>query len=119
MVTNITIQNNISYGARNSFIHSLVAGSSTWQFKNNLVYGVKKLITTSYKVTPQFKESGNIIGQDPKFVDASTYNFCLQSNSPAIDKGIVTDAPLYDQDKRGRPQGSAFDIGAYEYISEK
>ncbi len=117
--TNVLIQNNISYGARNAFVHSLSGASSTWQFKNNLVYGARKLITGSYKSLIQPKESGNIIGQDPGFVDTSTYNFHLQSHSPAIDKGLAADAPSYDQDKRHRSQGSAIDIGAYEYVGEK
>lgn len=119
MVTNVLIQNNISYGARNAFVHSLAEGSSTWQLKNNLVYGAKKLITGPYMWLRLFKEASNIIGQDPRFVDISIYNFHLQSHSPAIDRGLAADAPSYDHDRRQRTHASAVDIGAYEYIGKK
>ncbi|MEA2000248.1 MAG: choice-of-anchor Q domain-containing protein, partial [Euryarchaeota archaeon] len=46
----------------------------------------------------------------------SGHDFTLQSTSPAIDAGIST-APTVTDDYWGtsRPQGSAYDIGAYEY----
>jgi hypothetical protein len=55
----------------------------------------------------------NNIFQDPKFIN-NTNNYQLQSISPAINSGITW---LSLRDIRGilRPQGAAFDIGAYEY----
>ncbi|MEP7232966.1 MAG: choice-of-anchor Q domain-containing protein, partial [Ginsengibacter sp.] len=51
------------------------------------------------------------------FVNASANNFHLLANSPAIDKGL--NAASYgvtkDYDGVSRPQGSAFDAGAFEY----
>ncbi len=51
------------------------------------------------------------------FVNATGNNFHLQSNSPAIDKGL--NAASYgvtkDYDGVTRPQGAAFDAGAFEY----
>jgi hypothetical protein len=50
---------------------------------------------------------------NPLFVGAS--DFHLQSNSPAIDAGITI--PITnDFDGNARPQGSSFDIGAYEFV---
>jgi parallel beta-helix repeat protein len=59
--------------------------------------------------------SGSDLGStDPLFVDASNNDFHLQSGSPCIDAG--TDVNLtQDYDGNAVPQGSAPDIGAYEY----
>jgi hypothetical protein len=51
---------------------------------------------------------------DPMFVNASLKDFHLQSGSQAKDAGTTTSA-VRDFDGNIRPQGSAFDIGAYEY----
>jgi len=56
---------------------------------------------------------------DPRFVnptfDPATMDYRLKSDSAAIDAGSSDGAPLFDHDKLPRPQGSAFDLGAYEY----
>jgi parallel beta-helix repeat protein len=62
-------------------------------------------------------ESSNILGKDPKFVNASedpsTSNFRLQQSSPAVNAEFVT-APRVDIENKARPKGSAADLGAYE-----
>lgn len=52
---------------------------------------------------------------DPKFVDPSNGNLRLQAGSPAIDKGVTIAEVVDDFDGVGRPQGSAYDIGAFEF----
>jgi hypothetical protein len=42
-------------------------------------------------------------------------DYHLTSSSPAIDAGTSTGAPSTDFADGPRPQGSGFDIGAYEY----
>ena len=56
--------------------------------------------------------------QDPRYANTGDKDLHLQSSSPAIDTGIALASP-YNVDKDGiaRPQGLAFDIGAYEYTS--
>lgn len=54
------------------------------------------------------------INSDPQLVNPTTFDFHLMAASPAIDKGIVTLATI-DFDGNPRPQGAAFDIGAYEF----
>jgi PGF-pre-PGF domain-containing protein len=73
---------------------------------------------TEYSLVDWQTESGqdanSVINTDPFFTSASGNDFTLQSTSPAIDAGV--DVGL-TQDFAGVsiPQGSAPDIGAYEY----
>ncbi|MEJ2009202.1 MAG: NPCBM/NEW2 domain-containing protein [Acidobacteriota bacterium] len=112
MVTNLLIQNNISYGSKHVFVYSLSTGDSTWQLKNNLVYGATTLIK-GWRGALTYAASGNIMGQDPLFADLANYDFHLQSTSPAIDQGIY----LIGYDADGNPRLGNTDIGAYEYTA--
>lgn len=49
------------------------------------------------------------------FVDLANWNLHLKLGSPAIDAGTATNAPQVDRDGFPRPQGSGYDIGAYEW----
>ncbi|MCP4217192.1 MAG: hypothetical protein GY765_21285 [bacterium] len=53
----------------------------------------------------------------PTFVSTVTPDFHLQVGSPAIDNGTATGVPATDYEGNSRPQGSGYDIGAYEYTS--
>jgi IPT/TIG domain len=55
------------------------------------------------------------VSSDPMFVDQAGDNFRLKAGSPAIDAGVTT-AATTDFDGVPRPQGSAFDIGAFEAV---
>ena len=50
---------------------------------------------------------------DPKVVNADNHNFMLQSNSPAINKGLSV--PEVIKDIRGFVRTGSIDIGPYEY----
>jgi parallel beta-helix repeat protein len=49
------------------------------------------------------------------FVNLAQFNVRLAAGSPAIDQGSASQAPAIDADGKPRPQGTAFDVGAYEY----
>jgi parallel beta-helix repeat protein len=51
---------------------------------------------------------------DPLFVNASAGDFHLQSSSPIIDHGQTQSAVPFDNEFVIRPQGTGFDIGAFE-----
>ena len=59
----------------------------------------------------------NNLTTDPRFVDYSSSDFRLQSGSPAIDGGLnlSSEGVTFDYTRHFvRPQGPAYDIGAYE-----
>ena len=62
-----------------------------------------------------FAEAHGINGGDPRFVDASASIFDLQPGSPAIDRGRTLTGFEDDFSGTVRPQGTAWDIGAFEY----
>lgn len=57
--------------------------------------------------------SHDILGADPKFVNAAAGDFHLASGSPAIGAGTAQYAPAGDLENHGR--NGAPDIGAYEF----
>jgi hypothetical protein len=63
------------------------------------------------------------VNSDPLFVAppnppaVTTGNFHLQSGSPAIDAGTTISTLATDLDGVSRPQGAAYDIGAYEFVT--
>lgn len=63
-------------------------------------------------------DTGPMVNTNPLLADAGANDVSLQSGSPAIDKGVDT-SPVVVRDIAGtsRPQGSGYDIGAYEYLA--
>ncbi|MBI5913502.1 hypothetical protein HY839_03645 [Candidatus Azambacteria bacterium] len=56
-----------------------------------------------------------IVSVNPQFRNSATHDFYLNTSSPAKDVGVMIDIFNKDYDGISRPQGSAYDIGAYEY----
>jgi hypothetical protein len=98
------VRNNIFFNTNTSYWWADTA-QATGDY--NLIFGADD---------PTVIGSHDILNQDPLFVDSVNNDFRLQSASPAIDHGdSLLDVP---DDIIGtiRPQGSRWDIGAYEYI---
>jgi hypothetical protein len=79
--------------------------------RNNIVYYNGKDI--SNQSTNTIIEHN--LMSDPLFIDPTQNNLQLQGTSPAIDAGATLSEVTDDYVKAPRPQGSGFDIGAYEY----
>lgn len=101
----ITLRNNIIVAKAGQQYYEFDAGSSSSSFgtANNLVFGAGSCTAWDK----------GCINQDPLFAGASDYH--LKSGSPAIDRGVATTVSR-DHDGVQRPQGAAFDIGAYEHF---
>ena len=124
----ITLKNNIAYlvGGNNAALQVQVPADIT-ACENNLWYNTggqpfTRVNGTSYGAAQQaayqsatgWDDSPNGLWEDPVFVTNGS-DFNLQVASPAIDKGANLSGTFTD-DYAGtaRPQGAAYDIGAYE-----
>ncbi len=98
-----------------------------WSIKNNIFMGLTTAIAgapTNYTIDTNLfynnQDNGtvgtNAKGGNPAFTNAASGDFTLQSDSPAIDLAIDWGQT---RDFIGTTkQGSGWDIGAYEYVSE-
>jgi len=82
-------------------------GEAAWaglaQISNNLIFGYKK---RDYSPTDFVAE--------PQFVDPDNGDFRLKPGSPGIDAGATLPDVKTDLEGTPRPQGTAYDVGAYE-----
>src|SRR3989344_2351557 len=83
--------------------------------RNNICYGN---VTNSIHVAngATTANADHNLYTNPSFVNAGSNDFHLQSNSPAINAGSTLSEVTTDFDGVLRPQGSAYDIGVYEYV---
>ena len=114
-----------------------VRGDGRFDFKNNIVYSMKPGGTVVKSPLPESlersnnlyfggglfaglnaqdwaaAETGSLLNVDPLFADLDADDYRLQRGSPAIDAGAPVDVAK-DRDGTVRPQGNAYDIGAFE-----
>lgn len=114
---NTIVANNILYKNAIGFREYCYSGQtcvgSNNRYVNNLIYGN----STDTMFLFGHTDSGRI-SADPQFVNYtadSNGDYHLKSTSPAIDKGSSLDAPSNDFNGGARPQGSNWDVGAFEW----
>jgi hypothetical protein len=112
------VNNNLVYnnpGTDGGMVEEGTTGTHN-TYTDNLVFGNTPVnISLQNGLTATRTVSAN-----PLFVNYTgdtTGDYRLQSSSPAINAGTTQDAPTTDYDGNTRPQGGAWDIGAYEYGS--
>jgi parallel beta-helix repeat protein len=107
--TNCKAYNNTTYNNPGMNIRSSDGGSGI-EIRNNIAYP-KGIYSGTGTV------SSNNLTTNPNFVNAAGNDFHLLSSSPAINTGMTLSAVTTDFDGNPRPQGSGYDIGAFEYGS--
>ena len=123
---NIVLANNTVYGSgcgidvnNDQITGFTVRNNLLSQNGNQLqVYVSASLVTSDHNLIDG-KSSGpcdNCVQGSPLFQSAAAADFRLQNGSPAIDRGTATTAPTVDCEGHLRPQGSGFDIGAFELM---
>ena len=121
-ISNYYICNNVFAGAAQDDVFLGYFGytdAANLTLDNNLYYQTSIYwLGTAYSSVASFcaatgKDAHSIVGL-PQFVDPANHDYHLLFNSPAIDAGTNTGVAT-DYDGTARPQGAAYDIGAYEY----
>ncbi len=119
----VIIRNNISnfyfLSTGGGTVGQIRAGNSTMAgmvaADHNIVYGPQSCALDYLSCV----ELGSRISASPTslFVNPSTFDLHLKSTSPAINAGTNISLFTSDYDGITRPQGAAYDIGAFEYTT--
>ena len=124
--SNVIAKNNIFYNNSTGTLLQIDNSNdlSNISLNNNLYYSIVgsniKVGDINYLLSgfhSVFSQELNGISGDPLFTNPSALDFHINSNSPAIDKGVTLTNVTNDFDGNSRPAGSGYDIGAYEYGS--
>ena len=112
--SDIKIINNVSVIDTdwNGFAISTNGGTTNLVIENNLIYGTNGTVNQDADVTAI--ETNTTIA-DPNFVTTTSFDFNLQSTSPAIGLADVNNSPTIDFFGNSRDNNP--DLGAIEYIT--
>lgn len=112
----------------NIFISNSTSNTTGWWgiggSPAGIVHKYNYVTKPDYSARSGFTETGGVNGGDPKFVAPYTdcinnpCNFAIQAGSTAIDKGSTIASFSNDYGDTTRPQGAAWDIGAYEFAGQ-
>jgi hypothetical protein len=109
--------------------NSILWGDSTGEIYNDTTFPTPSTFTIAYSLVQGCNPGGtwnsalcgstndhNLVDADPKFKNPASYDFHLQINSPAINRGNNTFASLVptDMDQQPRIQNGIVDLGPYE-----
>jgi hypothetical protein len=111
---NIVFKNNIfSQNVWSNAITVYSTNANNVTVENNITNGAQNAWITGMQIKLGTNNNNNI----PNFAFIGGNNFRLAPNSPAINAATNTLVPTFDLDFVARPNGGAYDIGAYEYVA--
>lgn len=112
-ITTLDIANNIFYNPTTSGVQPFGFGETFIgvTIRHNIIYDGTALSSNPGGITLLNNQENT----DPLFVNVSTTDFHLTSGSPAKDAGLTLADVAIDLDGVARPQGAAYDMGAYEF----
>jgi hypothetical protein len=105
-IQNLRIWNSTVGGGMTRVFQAASSGSGGLDVRNLLVLGPLPAEATG---------PSNLAVGSPAFVNAAADNYALTPASPAVDAGVTISAVVSDRTGLSRPQGAAYDVGAYEY----
>jgi hypothetical protein len=112
-VASCEFKNNIFYGRGTAYgvmdAAHLIDGDNAAPGKDNLIFAPGRSVK-GYAM--------DRVNEDPRFFNLDAGDYHLTPSSPARDAGLTIDGWSQPVDRDGipRPQGSAWDIGAYEFV---
>jgi len=111
---NVFVANNLVYANKYGISEQGKTGTAN-QYRNNLVY---QNSTYNISLRNGLKDTGTV-SSNPLFAGysatAASPNFHLTSSSPAVGRGIATNAYPVDLDGKPRNASTGYDIGAYQH----
>ena len=123
VVTNCTFANNVAdygggirnYGSSSPIVTNCILWNDSVEELSNESLSVP--VIRYCCVEGGYTGVGNI-GVDPLFLDPDRDDFRLNTGSPCIDSAMSDAAPSADILGADRPQGTGYDMGAYEYTAK-
>jgi gliding motility-associated-like protein len=114
-----TIINNTIINSGNYAVYNLSENPNMSYFHNNIVVNQKLPYIYLNNANVKWTDTNNIKTLDinsVKFVNSATKDYRLLSTSPALNAGknVSGNGIIDDYDKKPRPSGSGYDIGAFE-----
>lgn len=106
-IANLKIWNSTVGGGVSRPFRAASSGAGGLEVRNLLVYG---------PLSPEAAHPSNWSVGAEAFVNAAANNYTLAAGSPAIDSGIALTGVTTDRIGTTRPQGRAYDVGAYESV---
>ena len=103
-IWNSTLGNNVA--------RSFVAASSSAS-----VLDVRNLLLLGSALPSQASGSSNLAAVPATFLNATGHDYQLVSGAAAIDSGVTIPDVTTDRQGTRRPQGAAYDVGAYERVA--
>jgi hypothetical protein len=100
---------NATLGANVTRAFQAAASSATLDVRNIALLGATK--------PPQASDASNLALPSSAFVDVQTHDYHLTVGAAAVDRGVALPGVTTDRNGVTRPQGSAPDVGAYEWCT--